>query len=59
MKAITFDVQYWPGLQGDKPMRIAEVDGDHFIEMTQGLLRDPTVQGIQITIGKERGEEFF
>lgn len=59
MKAITFDVKYWPGLRGDKPMRVATVHGAKFIETVKDLLSDPTISGIQITIEKEHGREYF
>lgn len=59
MKTITFDVKYWPELQGNKPMRVATVHGAKFIETVKDLLSDPTIQGIQITIEKENGREYF
>jgi succinyl-CoA synthetase alpha subunit len=59
MKPITFDVQYWPGLGGDQPMRVAKVHGDDFIDTVKELLTDPTIRGIQITIEKEHETEFF
>lgn len=58
MKPITFDVQYWDGVQGDNPSRIiCENPGNMVIEL-KALLHDPAVQGVQVTVEKTHSGEF-
>lgn len=58
MKPITFDVKYWPGVQGENPSRITLDDGGMMVVALKDLLRDPSVQSVQVTVEKTHSGEF-
>lgn len=58
MKPITFDIRYWPGLQGENPNRIELDDPGSMVKALQDLLYDPAVAGVQVTVEKTHSGEY-
>lgn len=58
MKPITFDVQYYEGVQGKQDSRIVLNEGGDMVLKLKALLYNPTVRGVQVTIEKTHSGEF-
>lgn len=59
VKAITIDIRYWDGVQGDNPSRVTLEDAGNMVTIMTKLIMDPAVQGLQVTVEKSHSGEFM